>query len=99
MSRLGPRPFGAIATGRRKRATSLLGALVILAGFVSATTTMAVTDGMSAAVTTGLLIVAVVGTAVGLWGTAMAVKETHELDPSVDELSGPVTAGSASSTR
>jgi len=98
MSRLAPRQLGASAA-RRKRARSLLGALVILVALVAATTAMAVTDGMSAAVTTGLLIVAVVGTAVGVWGTAMAVKETHELSPSVDELSEPVAAGSAPSTR
>jgi hypothetical protein len=98
MSRPIPTPFGS-STGRRKRARSLLGALVLLVVFVSATTAMAVTAGMSAAVTTGLLTVAVVGTAVGLWGTAMAVKETHELGSSVDQFSEPVAAGSAPSTR
>jgi hypothetical protein len=86
MSRLGAWRLGAISAGRRKTSRSLRCAFVILAVFVSATTTMAVTDGVSAAVTIGLVIIAVVGTAVGVWGTAMAVKETHELESRVEDL-------------
>jgi hypothetical protein len=75
-------------------------ASVLMAVFVIAVTTMAVKDGMSAAVTTALLFVACAGITVGLWGTAMAVMETEEL-PSRrgDELSRAVVARNPSSPR
>jgi hypothetical protein len=52
---------------------------VILLVFVGAVITMTVKDGASGAVETALLAFAIAATAVGVWGTAMAVKETEEL--------------------
>ncbi|MGD0381043.1 MAG: hypothetical protein ABSC30_13770 [Acidimicrobiales bacterium] len=54
-------------------------AFVILAVFVVAVTTMGLRDGPSGAMVTALLSLAVAATAVGVWGTAMAVKETDDL--------------------
>jgi hypothetical protein len=47
--------------------------------FVVAVTTMGLRDGPSGAMVTALLSLAVAATAVGVWGTAMAVKETDDL--------------------
>ncbi len=52
---------------------------VILAVFVGALTTMTMKDGASGGVETAILGFALAATAVGVWGTAMAVKETDEL--------------------
>jgi hypothetical protein len=47
--------------------------------FVVAVTTMGLRDGPSGAAVTALLSFAIAATAVGVWGTAMAVRETDEL--------------------
>ena len=51
----------------------------ILAVFVVAVIMTGLEDGPSAAAVTALLALALAGTVVGVWGTAMAVRETEEL--------------------
>jgi undecaprenyl pyrophosphate phosphatase UppP len=69
----------------RHNVKALFCTLVVIAVFVVAVITMALRDGTNAAVMTALLVVAVAGIAVGLWGTAMAVKETEEFRSPPDE--------------
>jgi hypothetical protein len=59
------------------------GALAVV--FVAAVITMAVKDGASGAAMTTLLAVALLATGVGIWGTAMAVKETENLGSPTDD--------------
>jgi hypothetical protein len=47
--------------------------------FVGLVITMALKDGASGAAVTVLIALAVAATAVGVWGTAMAVRETENL--------------------
>ncbi len=58
---------------------------VILAAFVVAVVMTGVEDGPSAAAVTALLALALAGTVVGVWGTAMAVRETEELGAQPDD--------------
>ena len=50
-----------------------------LAVFVAAVIAMALRDGAGGAALTALVYVATAATAFGVWGTAMAVRETQEL--------------------
>jgi len=59
--------------------TPLFWMSVVVAVFVLAVIMMAIRDGASGAVLTALACVVITGIAFGLWGTAMAVKETDEL--------------------
>ncbi len=58
---------------------------MVVSVIVAAVVTMALKDGASGAVVTGLLALAVIGTAVGVWGTAMAVKETENFGSSTED--------------
>ena len=53
-------------------------AAVVLAVFLTAVIVLAVKAGSSAAMLTTLFVVVLAGTACGLWGTAMAVRDTHD---------------------
>ncbi len=67
-------------------------ALVIPAVLVVAVITLALQDGTNGAVVTAFVVVATAGTAVGLWGTAMAVRDTHDFGPRPEpEVSGMVS--------
>ena len=99
MSTLGSRRVDKVRAGVRQKRKALLYVSGIVV-FASAVITVAVEVNTSLAVMTGLLMVAVVGMAVGLWGAAMAVRETDELGwPRVDELSRTVAIGNAPSPR
>ncbi|HLN42566.1 MAG TPA: hypothetical protein VK215_08930 [Acidimicrobiales bacterium] len=65
--------------GERHSVTPLFWMSVVVAVFVLAVIMMAIRDGASGAVLTALACVVITGIAFGLWGTAMAVKETDEL--------------------
>ena len=53
-------------------------AAVVLAVFLTTVIVLAVKAGSGAAMLTTLFIVVLAGTACGLWGTAMAVRDTHD---------------------
>jgi hypothetical protein len=53
--------------------------VVVGASLVAAVVAMAVADGTTGAVLSALVAFATAGTVVGVWGTAMAVRDTHEL--------------------
>ncbi|HVA04402.1 MAG TPA: hypothetical protein VMU64_11740 [Acidimicrobiales bacterium] len=63
----------------RRNIRPLVYGSVILLAVVAAVITMTMKDGASGAVETALLALAIAATAFGVWGTAMAVKETDEL--------------------
>ncbi len=67
---------GAGTVGGQRRAVPLLYGLVMLAVFVVTVTVIAVKAGSSSAIVTAVVTVAVAGTAFGLWGASMAVRET-----------------------
>ena len=62
----------------RQAVSPLVYAFVILVVFVLAVVRMWVEDGASTAVVTAVAVVAIAATAIGLCGTALAVKETDE---------------------
>lgn len=72
-------PKSAGRDGERRKVKVLLSSCVILAVFVMAVITMALEDGAGGAGLTALVCVVVAAIAVGLWGTALAVRETEEL--------------------
>jgi hypothetical protein len=89
-----------VPKGARRKTAVLLYGFVVFTVLVLVVTTVAVADGTSAAVMTGLLMVAGVGVTVGLWGAAMAVRDTDELGwRRVEELSRTVTVRNAPSAR
>jgi hypothetical protein len=63
----------------RQGVSPLVYAFVILSVFVLAVIRMWVEDGASTAVVTAVVVVAFAATAIGLCGTALAVKETDAL--------------------
>ncbi|HUI03309.1 MAG TPA: hypothetical protein VLZ77_07190 [Acidimicrobiales bacterium] len=69
--------------------TPLVCAAAVLAVFVVTVTVLAVKAGANAAMLATIFIVVMAATACGLWGTAMAVRETHPhgqiTEPVVDE--------------
>lgn len=65
--------------GHSRLSRPLVCAGAILASFVVAVIMTGVEDGPSAAAVTALVALALAGTVVGVWGTAMAVRETEEL--------------------
>ncbi len=71
--------MGSVRQGGRRRVKPVLWASVALAVFVVAVIAMAFRDGAGGAALTALVYVATAGTAFGVWGTAMAVRETQEL--------------------
>ena len=73
------KPMSSGRDGERRKVKLLLCSCVVLAVFVMAVITMALKDGASGAGVTALVCVLVAAIAVGLWGTALAVRETEEL--------------------
>jgi hypothetical protein len=71
------RPIASAPQRERRSIRPLFYACVILVVFVVSVITMALKDGASGAVVTTLISFAITGTAVGVWGTAMAVRETE----------------------
>ena len=53
-------------------------AATVLAVFVTTVAVIAVKAGTSSAIVTGVVTVTVAGTAFGLWGAAVAVRDTHD---------------------
>ncbi len=64
--------------GQSRISRPLLYAGAILSVFVVAVTMMGLEDGPSGAAVTALVALALAGTVVGVWGTAMAVRETED---------------------
>jgi len=63
--------------GGNGRTRPLVFAAVVLALFVATVIVLAVQAGTDAAMLTTLFAIVVAGIACGLWGTAMAIRETH----------------------
>ena len=100
MSPLGSTRSDEVRTSVRGRTTLFLYGFVTFTVLVLVVTTVAVTAGTNAAVMTGFLMVAGVGMAVGLWGAAMAVRDTDELGRRrVEELSRTVAIRNAPPAR
>jgi len=59
------------------RTTPLLCAAGVLTVFVVTVIVLAVKAGASVAMLTSIFVIVMAATACGLWGTAMAVRETH----------------------
>lgn len=79
MSMVDARHVEAAPKSERRNIRPFFYGSVITLVFVAALTTMTMRDGASGAVETALLGFAMAATAVGVWGTAMAVRETDEL--------------------
>ena len=72
------------------RLTPLVCAAAVLSVFVATVVVLAVKAGASVAMLTTIFVIVMAATACGLWGTAMAVRETHHhghahTDPFSDE--------------
>jgi len=84
MARSQPRKVERAVTARRLRRPGIrpwVYALAIPSVFVVAVIMMALQEGASDAVMTAFVAFATTGTAIGLWGTAMAVRDTHDFSP------------------
>ena len=79
MTSLGSRRSDSVSVGVGGKTAMLVYGFVIFTALVFVVTSVAVADGAIAALMAGLVIVAGVGMTVGLWGAAMAVKDTDEL--------------------
>ena len=60
------------------RVVPVVYAAAVLAIFVTTVAVIAVKAGTSSAIVTGVVTVTVAGTAFGLWGAAVAVRDTHD---------------------
>ena len=78
MSTVDSKPMSSVRERERRNIKPLLWTSIIVVVFVLAVITMALRDGAGGAALTVLVCVVVAGTAVGLWGTAMAVRETEK---------------------
>jgi undecaprenyl pyrophosphate phosphatase UppP len=79
MATVDSKPMGSLREDGRRNVKSRLWVSVALAVFVAAVIAMALRDGAGGAALTALVYVAAVAIAFGLWGTAMAVRESQEL--------------------
>jgi hypothetical protein len=79
MSMVDSRPIASAPKSARRNARPLVLGCVVALVFVAAVIAMTIRDGAGGAVMTALLAVVLVATAFGVWGTAMAVRETEEL--------------------
>jgi uncharacterized membrane protein YqjE len=79
------RPIASESKGEVRRIKPRVYGYALAVVFVAAVVTMAVKDGASGAAVTTLLAFALLATAVGVWGTAMAVKETEHLGSRTDD--------------
>jgi len=92
------------ARGYQSRVRPLAYAAVVLALFVTTVLILAAKAGTSAAMLTVLFTVVLLATACGLWGTAMAVRDTGNdvaatahIDAHLDRDDGLVAPGARSS--
>ncbi len=77
MPRTEPERDRAAARDGNGRVRPLAYAIVALVVFVTTVIVLAVQAGTDAAMLTTLFAIVIAGTACGLWGTAMAIRETH----------------------
>jgi len=85
MSMVDSRRIASAPERQRRTIRPRVYAWVIASVFVAAVVTMAVKEGASGAVVTILLALALAGIAVGVWGTAMAVRETQDFGRRSDD--------------
>ena len=85
MSTVDSKRIGSVREGERPTNKRLVYAFVTLSVFVLAVIAMGLEDGPSGAAVTALLAFAIAATAVGLWGTAMAVRETDQMGSRSDD--------------
>jgi len=85
MSMVDSRSVASTPERQRRNIRPIVYSCVVLSVFAGTVITMAFEDGASGAVMTAFLAVAVAVTAVGVWGTAMAVKETENLDSGAED--------------
>ncbi|HEY5024515.1 MAG TPA: hypothetical protein VII76_06035 [Acidimicrobiales bacterium] len=76
---LDSRPIASPSKSARRNIRPFVYGCMILVVFIAAVTMMSMKDGASGALLTALGAVALAATGVGVWGTAVAVKETHDL--------------------
>jgi hypothetical protein len=85
MSTVDSKPMSSVREGGRRNAKPFVVASVVVAVFVLAVITMALRDGAGGAALTVLGAVVIAATALGLWGTAMAVRETDRIGSRSEE--------------
>lgn len=71
---------------RARNVVPLLYAAAVLAVFVGTVAVIAVKAGTSSAIVTGVVTVTLAGTAFGLWGASMAVRESGHPAPSLEDV-------------
>lgn len=82
---LDSRPVASPSKSARRTVRPFAYGCMILAVFIAAVTVMSMKDGASGALLTALVAVALAATAVGVWGTAMAVRETHDVGSDTED--------------
>jgi uncharacterized membrane protein YhaH (DUF805 family) len=85
MSMVDSRPIASEPKSGRRSVRPFVYGCVFLLVFIATVVAMSMKDGASGAFMTALLAVVVAAMAVGVWGTAMAVRETHDLGPHTDD--------------
>jgi hypothetical protein len=79
MSMVDSRSIGSAPEPARRIVKARLYAYAVVTVFVAAVIAMTLEDGIGGAIVTVLIALALAGTALGVWGTAMAVRETENL--------------------
>ncbi len=85
MSMVDSRPIASESKSARRNVRPFVYGCVFLLVFIAAVIAMSMRDGASGAFMTALLAVVVAALAVGVWGTAMAVRETQDLGAHSDD--------------
>ena len=78
-------PIAPATKNARRNVKRFVVGCVILLVFIGCVIAMSMRDGAGGAFLTALLAVVLAATAFGVWGTAMAVRETDELGPHADD--------------
>lgn len=85
MSMVDTRPIASESKTARRNIRPFVYGCGILLVFIAAVIIMSMRDGASGAFMTAFLAVVAAATAIGVWGTAMAVKETQDLGSHTDD--------------
>jgi len=85
MSMVDSRPIASESKSARRNVRPFVYGCAILLAFIAAVIGMSMRDVAAGAFLAALLAVVVAATAVGVWGTAMAVRETQDLGARSDD--------------
>jgi hypothetical protein len=99
MSTMDSRRIGVVRETERRPVRPVLYGFVSLAVFVAAVVLVAVMNGTGAAIATAFLVFTIPGTALGLVGVGVAVKETELEVRSQNELIRTVPVGNTKPAR